>query len=521
MDEQVIFTTSTTASVVDIHSFEQTNLRQCSTPGGNSIVKVSDKFVFVAQAQKALINVYNIQGDQKRESVEQRLPLPEMVSCLEVVEDQNNGFLPYLLLASTPTGKLYIWEISSGILLSVKPMAHYQAITKIKSILNGRYVITSGNDARVIIWQTMDLVTMEEPKPIAILHDHTLPVTDFQVSCTHGEYLSSSGVKLFTASQDATIRCYDLNMLGTQTNLKKKSTEKNKVQPRLLATFTLPYAVNSFAVDPADRALYVGTSNGCFNLSLFYPLSHNRIVNLLQPMSEISSSKGKIFTLTENVSGSNLQNVDELYSIGQLLVTKIIDLDVQCLQLSLDGTLLLIGDNTGKLSITEIYSKQILRTIQPLTTQQTILGKVTNIVINAEYNSSTNEQFTGGNKLQPGKTAIEKLPTLQRVIRDNSKLGQSHDVWHQVPTRESLVTPLSDFESYMDNLSNQESVFFTSGMNVTSNVPAVADQNVTETTDKAKDEEIAELKSNIETLTNAYKELRQMHEKLLNEHERV
>lgn len=37
----------------------------------------------------------------------------------------------------------------------------------------------------------------------------------------------------------------------------------------------------------------------------------------------------------------------------------------------------------------------------------------------------------------------------------------------------------------------------------------------------AKDEEITELKANIEALTHAYKELRGMHEKLYEEHQQV
>ena len=140
MDEQIIFTTTTAGTITNIHSFEQSNLRQCTVSAPNSAVQVGNKYLFVAQAQKALINVYNISGPHKRESIEQRLPLPEPVTCLEVVNHntvsattQIGGSLhklpefnlPYLLLATTESGKLYVWELNSGILLNVKPMAHY------------------------------------------------------------------------------------------------------------------------------------------------------------------------------------------------------------------------------------------------------------------------------------------------------------------------------------------------------------------------------------------------------------
>lgn len=519
MDEQLIFTTHTTGAVANIHSFEQSNLRQCTVAAKNSAVQVGDKYLYVAQAQKALINVYNISGSQKRESIEQRLPLPEIVNCLEVVENLGSE-MPYLLLASTPTGKLYVWEINSGILLSVKPMAHYQAITKIKSFMNGKYVITSGKDSRVMIWQTMDLVSMQEPKPVVILHDHTLPVTDFQVSTTHGEFLSSSGIKLFTASEDATVRCYDLNMLGATANINKKTESKNQIKPKLLATFALPFSVTSLVLDPADRAVYIGTASGCFHLPLFYSLSGNRMVNLTQSSGERTSNKGKLFALTELLPvNEGLQKPDELFATGQLLVSKITDVNVQCLQISLDGTLILVGDSTGKLSITEIYSKQILRTIQPLTTQQTIHGGVTNILVTPQYHDYS-EEFTGGSK---SSSIMQKLPNLQRVVYDSSKLGQLHDIWHQITTDVDLpVLPLSDFDQYMDSISTQEAAFFTESNNVVSNVKVVGETESTGPEEaSSKDQEIAELKNNIETLTNAYKDLREMHEKLFKENEQL
>ncbi|CAI4783331.1 CBM_collapsed_G0048330.mRNA.1.CDS.1 [Saccharomyces cerevisiae] len=248
MDEQVIFTTNTSGTIASVHSFEQINLRQCSTQSRNSCVQVGNKYLFIAQAQKALINVYNLSGSFKRESVEQRLPLPEILKCLEVVENDGVQYdriqgvnhnlpdfnLPYLLLGSTESGKLYIWELNSGILLNVKPMAHYQSITKIKSILNGKYIITSGNDSRVIIWQTVDLVSAsnDDPKPLCILHDHTLPVTDFQVSSSQGKFLSCTDTKLFTVSQDATIRCYDLSLIGSKESRRQTKMTLVLVRPQ-------------------------------------------------------------------------------------------------------------------------------------------------------------------------------------------------------------------------------------------------------------------------------------------------
>ncbi|EJS41982.1 ipi3p [Saccharomyces arboricola H-6] len=554
MDEQVIFTTNASGTISSVHSFEQVNLRQCSTQSRNSCVQVGSKYLFIAQAQKALINVYNLSGSFKRESVEQRLPLPEVLKCLEVVQNTSVQYdriqdvshrlpefnLPYLLLGSTESGKLYIWELNSGILLNVKPMAHYQSITKIKSILNGKYIVTSGNDSRVIIWQTVDLVsaTNVDPKPICVLHDHTLPVTDFQVSCSQGKFLSCTDTKLFTVSQDATIRCYDLSLIDSKKKQKKQEEKGDEVSigkaPILLATFTTPYPIKSIALDPADRACYIGTADGCFSLNLFYKLKGNTVVNLLQSAGMNTIQKGKVFSLVQRglVTGGENQDVDALYSMGQLVCDKLLDSNVSCLEVSMDSTLLLIGDTEGKVSITEIYSKQIIRTIQTLTTSQASIGEVTNLIVNPYRIESDSQLFEGEFKAKQtsgsnGHNSI-KIPNLQRVIFDNSNKANLHDIWYQIGEAEaeadpSLALPLNDFDAYLEHIKSQESMFTHIGR-VSSDVKVVDDQTNTDSSSNgqtAKDEEITELKANIEALTHAYKELRSMHEKLYEEHQQV
>lgn len=534
MDEQIIFTTNNTGSVGGLHSFEQATLRQCTVNSKHSAVQVGSKYLFVAQAQKALINVYNLSGPHKRESIEQRLPLPEVLNCLEVVENRGieraygNGHrhkladfnLPYLLLGSTTSGKLYIWELNSGILLGVKPMAHYQSITKIKSVVNGKYVITSGNDARLIIWQTMDLVSVDEPKPICIVHDHTLPITDFQISATYGDFLSSSGTKLFTASEDATLKCYDLNLMA-------RNDKKDLAKPSLLTTFSLPYPITSLVLDPADRACYIGTQQGCFNLQLFYKLSETKIANLVQSSGDRNGEKGRIFSLVERLSGQQSgQDKDKLYSMAQLLCDKVIEVDVTCLEISMDGTLLLVGDSEGKVSVTEIYSKQILRTMQPLSTSQSSHGSVTNILVDT-LSTVTNGQINGQQYAKASLNTSQKIPSLQRVIYDKNKPGQLHDIWHQVGAEEDNgLLPLSDFGSYLDNVKSQQTAFTQQG-EVSSKIKIVGvddsndDIKMGGTNESGKDKEIAELQESVETLKQAYKELRDMHEKLFEEHEKL
>ncbi|CAL9738537.1 pre-rRNA-processing protein Ipi3p [Monosporozyma servazzii] len=540
MDEQLIFTTHNTGSVANVHSFEQSNLRQCTISSKNSAVTVGNQYLFVAQAKKALINVYNIAGAHKRESIEQRLPIPEAVNCLEVVNNSNgvnvNGSshtlghfnLPYLLLASTASGKLYIWELNSGLLLNVKPMAHYQTITKIQSILNGKYIVTSGKDSRVIIWQTVDLVTMEEPKPVAIIHDHTLPVTDFQVSNATGENLVVSGAKLFTVSDDCTVRCYNLAMNptnGVGKNGSGSATNDQQLGPTLIATFTLPFGIESLALDPADRALYLGTKEGCYALPLYYKLNGNQVVNLLQPSSD---NKGKLYSLIDSVLANESER-NSLYTMGQLIVTKVLDCDVSVLNITMDGTTLLIGDKLGKVSVTEIYSRQILKTLQPLSTSQEAHGGVTNIITycyTADSNDKLSSMLTNSHH---GNAAVQKIPTLQRSIYDKRQQNDYHDIWYQIGQEiedetTGIINPLTNSTGYMSQLSQQETVFATSKDHYShTSIVKVAETPV-ETSDNAavvETDEMAQLKEQVKSLTSAYTELRTLHEKLYEDHQQL
>lgn len=521
MDEQIIITTQNTAAVSYVHSLEQTSLRQCSTQYTNSSCLVGDKFLFIAQAKKALINVYNLSGAHKRESVEQRIPLPEVITCLEVVENNVANYrdtsdneehkipsfnLPYLLLGSTPSGKLYVWELNSGNLLAVKPMAHYQSITKIKSAIQGKYVITSGADSRLIIWQTMDLVNSEkeEPKPLYILHDHTLPITDFYISNAHTTSLASN-VKLFTVSQDMTLRCYDLNA--------------NYKQPKLLTIFTFTSALTSITLDPADRCCYVGTETSSYSVQFYYKLSGNKLVNLLQ------LGENKIFSCVEPTVG---QNRDELYSMGQLVCEKITSNNVTKLEVSLDGSLLIIGDSSGKCSICDVYSKQAIKEIEPMTSQGTA-GEVTNIIL-SPLGSKKHENLLNGTALSQQNASNQKIPTLQRSVFNKDGL---HDITYQIgeprDTDDYFFNPVEDFDSYLDNVASQENVFMQlGGVVTTAKIVGNQESEIHKSTEtnkgekaSAKDQEITELKKTVETLTGAYKELREMHEKLFEEHEKL
>lgn len=215
-----------------------------------------------------------------------------------------------------------------------------------------------------------------------------------------------------------------------------------------------------------------------------------------------------------SLTGGENEDLDALYAMGQLVCENVLNSNVSCLEISMDGTLLLIGDTEGKVSIAEIYSKQIIRTIQTLTTSQDSVGEVTNLLTNPYRLERGNLLLEGESK---GKQASNnnghnfmKIPNLQRVIFDGKNKGHLHDIWYQIgepeaETDPNLALPLNDFNAYLEQVKTQESIFSHIGK-VSSNVKVIDNKiDATSSLDSnaAKDEEITELKTNIEALTHA------------------
>ena len=278
-----------------------------------------------------------------------------------------------------------------------------------------------------------------------------------------------------------------MSLIGSK---KKQKANENDVSigktPVLLATFTTPYSIKSIVLDPADRACYIGTAEGCFSLNLFYKLKGNAIVNLLQSAGVNTVQKGRVFSLVQrnSLTGGENEDLDALYAMGQLVCENVLNSNVTNLLTNpyrLErGNLLLEGESKGK---------------------------------QASNNNGHN---------------FMKIPNLQRVIFDGKNKGHLHDIWYQIgepeaETDPNLALPLNDFNAYLEQVKTQESIFSHIGK-VSSNVKVIDNKiDATSSLDSnaAKDEEITELKTNIEALTHAYKELRDMHEKLYEEHQQM
>lgn len=390
--------------------------------------------LFVASETKALINVY-VWG---KESVDQRMPIPEPLSCLDVVhlpvsESESKGIpnyrVPWLLAGGSKSGKVYVWELLTGNLVFVKDV-HYQAINVLKFSPCGNFLVSGGDDSRCIIYKTEDLVSgREDVKPWHIINDHTLTVTDLTIS----EGLIND-VKVYTTSKDSTLRVYNI--------LKKE----------LLTTFVLPASIDAITKDPVGRYLYVGLNNGTIRSIPMFKINNS----VLEAVGGI----GKIITV------ANDPELRETFSFHSNKITQ--------LQISMDGTKLISGDDQGFIYVSDVISKQIIKDF-----------KINSGVSCLQVLTFPTDIFSDS-LINDKKTRL--IPPFKRVLNDKSQL--EHDIYFEIP---SNTQQESNFEHWINEKAQEELEFKTS--------ESVGN-------DKVK-------------ISNAYNELKSKYDELLNDHKQL
>lgn len=364
--------------------------------------------LFVASPNKALVNVYA----WGKESVDQKLPVPEALTSIALCphpiisrQGDNEGGeynvpkyrLPWLLIGGTKSGKMYVWDLGNGNLIFVKDV-HYQAITTIKVSQDGGFIFTGGDDSRCVIYSTMDVVSIYNKdqdivKPFASFADHSLPVTDIILS----DSALINDVKFYTVSLDCTIRCYNL------------------MARELITTFVLPAGITAITCDPAFRVLYAGMVNGTITSVPLY--QRNPTTAVLESVGGL----GKIVTIDHD------PNLIQSFVFHQQSQKEV---KISQLAMSLDGMTLISGDDSGKIFISDIVTKQIIKATNPCS------GSISVI-----------EVFTFPQQLiksLPEKSTDKKhrlIPPLKRVLAEPE--GIFHDINLEIPKSETTPTSFS------------------------------------------------------------------------------
>ncbi|EGV64231.1 Pre-rRNA-processing protein ipi3 [Yamadazyma tenuis] len=405
---------------------------------------------FIASPNKALINVYSFGKD----GIDQRMPVPEQVNCLAVLKmntspsDQSlnkpSYRTPWLLAAGSKTGKVYIWDILSGELIFAKDV-HYQSITKIAFSKCGTFLITGSEDSRCLIFKTIELVSIfnkdhdTNVKPYMSITDHTLPVTDFYVS--NGLI---NDVSLYTVSIDSTLRVYNITTR------------------QLMHTFVLSSSIECVTVDPCGRNMYLGLTNGQIRVVPMFKVNN---MNL-----ERAGKFGEILTVPND---PELQNTLTAH-----------DSAVSQLEVSLDGMSLISGDVNGNVYVSDITSKQIVRSFKI----STAITHISAIVCPEEAIK---------NDLVADKRS-RLLPPLKRVLQGLDQV--SYEVNVEIP--EAQTHSDISFQHWLDAQASDELSF---------KIGTTSSTGTTTTTSSEDGQKLAKL-------STAYAELKAKYDELLADH---
>lgn len=301
------------STVFDLHSGSSL----LSYRGGNSSARtlavLGGEFLLSAQLGKNFINVWEI---QRKDQLQQKIVCPGAVTCLTA---SSNG----LFLAAGVAEAIYLWEVSTGKLLSVLSR-HYQDVTCLKFTDDSSHFVSGGKDNLALVWSLSSVIQLDSnhtPEPRHILSRHSLPVTDLHCG------LMGAQARVATASLDQTVKVWELS------------------SGELLMSILFDVEIMSVTFDPCEYFLFCGGSDG----------------NIFQ-VSLCSQS------LSRDKSFQSDNDGNQVFKGHRNLVT--------CLSVSMDGTLLLSGSYDETVRVWDIQSKQSIRCLAHK-------GQVTNAVIMA------------------------------------------------------------------------------------------------------------------------------------------
>lgn len=209
---------------------------------------MSASHVFAAQAEKAIVHIYS----REKGNQEATVPFPERIRSIALAGGQNGD----ILVLGTEGGRLILWEMSTGRRISTASL-HLQPVTSLVVDPSSNFVISGSSDANIHVWSLVGLLSFTElasshipqqqKASIRMLSSHRAAITSLAVGHSAGRYNI-----VVSTSEDNTCIVWDYHT------------------GRVLRTFLLPFAPLCVALDPADRAAYVGYEDGSVQKIDFY-----------------------------------------------------------------------------------------------------------------------------------------------------------------------------------------------------------------------------------------------------------
>ncbi|KAH7106050.1 WD40 repeat-like protein [Auriculariales sp. MPI-PUGE-AT-0066] len=282
-------------------------------------------FMLAVQPDKPLLHAFAFQKEQML----YKMVLPEKLSALAV--DPAGTYCA----GGTHTGRLFLWEIASGLLLNAFD-AHYRQVTALCFSPDAAILCSGSEDSGISVWSMSRLLDNSinpdgaMPAPYCTFNDHTLAVSDLY--CGVGLFPS---LRLFSSSLDGSVKLWDI---ATRS---------------ILATFSFASPVSHLTVDPAERVVFAASAE------------HSQIYQVdLYTHGPARGSARSVVGAGETVHlGVDVEEDKNLrlrvFSLGKATA-------ITSLALDLPGTQLLAGGADGTVSVFDVASHQLLRTFSPL-----------------------------------------------------------------------------------------------------------------------------------------------------------
>ena len=285
---------------------------------------VSESHIFAAQADKAVIHVYS----REKGNQEATVPFPERIHSLAYA-----GVGSSLLVIGTAEGRLILWELASGRQIT-STSSHLQAVSSLVVTSHHGLLLSGSADSSIHVWSLPNLISISQESNLSTGNaPRKIPLRSFSnhrsgisaISCGHSSAATNFAV---SASDDGC--CYIWAIDSCE----------------LLRVILLPSTPLCFAVDPADRAVYVGYADG-----------NIQYIDLLQ-----TSSDGPTHA-TDSVRDATSDGLTQLDSKNTWSAASADIGAAQCICLSYDGTMLLSGHNSGRLLSWDVAKGRVQKSI--------------------------------------------------------------------------------------------------------------------------------------------------------------
>ncbi|RAK92605.1 ribosomal assembly complex component Ipi3 [Aspergillus costaricaensis CBS 115574] len=448
---------------VCVHEFQPTlNLRSTfkkSSTAANCLA-VSPSHVFAAQSEKAIVHVYS----REKGNQEAIVPFPERIRSIAVAGGKNGD----VLVLGTEGGRLILWETCTGRQVATTA-SHLRPVTSLVVDPNSNFILSGSSDASIHVWSLVDLLSFTKPpsgrdrqppnSPIRTFSNHRANITAIAVGHSAGRYNIA-----VSAADDSTAIAWDYHT------------------GRLLRTFLLPSNAKSLALDPADRAFYVGYEDGSIQSIDFY-----KNQSIQNPLHDPSLQSTPSQPPAEDRWAPPSANCGAAHA----------------LTLCYDGMTLLSGHQNGKVLSWTVGRKKYASTVADYTHPVTNLfmlppnglphpsldlKRVAHTIVKPRYDSSLSETSQAAGAVPADYTFSTHLLPSVSSKPDSAKPDQFTEAFSHACFPESMLEEgLAELAAFSQPTSN--------GVPVSSIAQGISDEDLA-----AKDSQISQLEAELATL---------------------